>query len=479
MTIDLHDLQAEDAALAAALTNPNACAYLVEHCRETDFWYPHSRSVLVAVAKLHAAGRPVDPVTVRTAVGSGAKPEDAERLGDYVMHLSESFVVAAHAAEYVGSIVSHSAKRRAILAGGAIRDAAMNANGNVGDLPGRLEVITAEAVEEMRRRGPASAESLRFVPAGAELEALAAERPEYTWWGFMGAGAILDLSGPPKVGKTSFELLLARALLRGDDYLGHMTKRSSVLLMTEQSPNTIGPMLAKVGLRDAKGLYLMFRQEAATAPWADVGAFVRRQTQALGIDVVIVDTFWAWASAPGADENDSSAALAALAPVFSWAADGRAVLLSRHERKGGGALGEAARGSSAYAGAVDVIASLRKPTGNGYPNRRELCAVGRFPDTPDKIVIELGENGYEALGDGRATVREDGRKRLLDIMPSSAATAQTAGELRDRADVARTTAFEILRDFKDKGIICAETGAGSAAGSTSLGYWREDEDSAS
>lgn len=156
MSIELHDLQAEEAALAAAVTNPAACAYLVEHCREEDFGRSDSRSVLCAVAKLQAAGRPVDPVTVCTAVGSGAEPEDAERLGDYVAHLSESFVVAANVAEYVTSIVGHSAKRRAILAGGAIRDAAMSANGSVADLPGRLEVITAEAVQEMRGRCAAS-----------------------------------------------------------------------------------------------------------------------------------------------------------------------------------------------------------------------------------------------------------------------------------------------------------------------------------
>jgi len=150
--IELHDLQAEDAALAAALTNANACAYLVEHCREADFWYPHARSVLHAVVKLHAAGRPVDPVTVRTAVGGGRKPEEAERLGDYVMHLSESFVVAANVAEYVASIVGHSAKRRAILAGQAMSEAALGANADVAGLPGILEGITAEAVREIRGR---------------------------------------------------------------------------------------------------------------------------------------------------------------------------------------------------------------------------------------------------------------------------------------------------------------------------------------
>jgi hypothetical protein len=52
---------------------------------------------------------------------------------------------------------------------------------------------------------------------------------------------------------------------------------------------------------------------------------------------------------------------------------GLAVLMLRHERKGGGEVGESGRGSSAFAGAVDVILQLKRPEGN----TRRRCGCSR------------------------------------------------------------------------------------------------------
>jgi len=217
MTFEIHDLQAEEAALAAALTNPAAGAYLVEHCREKDFQRGDGRCVLRAVAELHAAGRPVDPVTVSTTVCSGAEEDDAQRLTDYVAHLSERFVVGANVSEYVASIVGHSAKRRAILAGQAISEAALGANGDVAGLSGILEGITAEAVQEMRGRSaaaPASGGAFIDWPTFWDRDY---DEAEWVYPDVLARGRGHALYASHKMGKSLFMLYVAAELATGSE----------------------------------------------------------------------------------------------------------------------------------------------------------------------------------------------------------------------------------------------------------------------
>lgn len=217
MTFEIHDVQAEEAALAAALTNPAACAYLVEHCREEDFQRADARSVFRAIATLHEAGRPVDAVTAGSTVCSGATDDDAPRLKDYVGHLGESFVVAANVAEYVTSIVGHSARRRAILAGQAISEAALSVNGDVGDLPGRLEAIAAGAVQEIRGRcqeSTVTATGAAFVDWSTFWER---EHDEVEWVypDVLARGRGHAVYAAHKLGKSLFMLYVAAELATG------------------------------------------------------------------------------------------------------------------------------------------------------------------------------------------------------------------------------------------------------------------------
>ena len=68
----------------------------------------------------------------------------------------------------------------------------------------------------------------------------------------------------------------------------------------------------------------------------------------------------------------SSSGAIGLMQLLPATAKGIAVLMGRHERKGGGEPGEAARGSSATAGAIDIILSFRRPKGNAPTSRRDV-----------------------------------------------------------------------------------------------------------
>ena len=477
MTVDLHDLQAEDAALAAALTNPNACVYLVEHCREEDFWYPHSRSVLRAVAKLRAAGRPVDPVTVRTAVGSGAKPEDAERLGDYVAHLSESFVVAANVSEYVASIVGHSAKRRAILAGGAIRDAAMSTNGNVSDLPGRLEVITAQAVEEIRGRGAVDV-AHRFHTA-AEVAQDTQERPPAVVEDLLFAAHSHLLIGPPKEsGKSTLCFSLAAAIAGGHPWAGRRTHKGAAVYLSEEGAHGQGYKVRKHGLAACGDVYLAGPADLTGLDFAARVDAVCKLAADVGAIVVFVDTLSAVAGVRGDEENSAGAALELMAQVDRLKQAGLAVVCVQHQRKGGGSLSESARGSSAAAGGVDFLLSLEKPLGSGHDNRRILTIRGRV-DVPPTLVIDLAADGcFHYVGDVAAAVRNEARQAIVDLL-TTAAEPLTEAELVDalkEADIGRTSTQNALRELLVAGTVERAKGAGSAT-NRAFGYFLTGDES--
>lgn len=106
LSIDRHDQQAEEAALAAAIQNESACDYVVAHLDEDDFWSPDKRTVFRSMAKLRASGEPVDAVTMKSAMrGNGAKPEDVRRLCDLIGHLDDTLVVATNIKAYVAAIL--------------------------------------------------------------------------------------------------------------------------------------------------------------------------------------------------------------------------------------------------------------------------------------------------------------------------------------------------------------------------------------
>lgn len=76
-----------------------------------------------------------------------------------------------------------------------------------------------------------------------------------------------------------------------------------------------------------------------------------------------------------------------------------AVVVVRHDRKSGGDVGDSARGSSAFGGAVDIVMQVQRNEGNSRPTIRVINALSRYDETPDQLVVELTEGGYVSHGD--------------------------------------------------------------------------------
>ncbi len=459
----LHDLQAEEAALAAAVANPSACTYLVEHCRPADFWRADSRTVFAAIAKLQAAGRPVDPVTVKTAVCAGAGAEDAQRLGEYVGHLAGSLAVCTHVAEYVTAVVGMSAKRRAVLAGTTIRDEALSANGNAADLPGRLEVITAQAVGDIRARH--TDEVARRFHTAAEVAEGTQDQPPAVVEDLIFAAHSHLLIGPPKEsGKSTLCFSLARAITAGESWAGRRTQRGAVIYLSEEGAHGQGYKVRKHGLAECADVYLAGPADLAGLDFLARVDAVCRLAADVSASVVFIDTLSAVAGVRGDDENSAGAALELMAHVDRLKQAGLAVVCVQHQRKGGGSLSESARGSSAAAGGVDFLLSLEKSTGSGHDNRRILTIRGRI-DVPPTIVIDLGEDGrFHYVGDVAAAVRNEARQSIVEVLttaPEPLTEAEIVDALKDQ-DIGRTSTQDALRELLAFGTVSRAKGVGSA-----------------
>jgi hypothetical protein len=177
-----------------------------------------------------------------------------------------------------------------------------------------------------------------------------------------------------------------------------------------------------------------------------------------GARLLVVDTLGQFTGIEGDDENNAGPALAAMRPLQLAAAEGVAVLTMRHERKSGGEPGDSGRGSSAFAGAADIVLSLRRPEGNSRPTLRVLKGIGRLR-VPEVLTIELTPNGYVSHGEGTDVAHIEAEKAILWYLPENADDALTLDEIIESTDTKRATAQRVIRGLREAGtVLCIGRG---------------------
>jgi hypothetical protein len=200
--------------------------------------------------------------------------------------------------------------------------------------------------------------------------------------------------------------------------------------------------LARAKLLDADELHILAWRDTLSIEWTTIVSAAIAEARRVEARLLIVDTLPQWARLAGDSENQSGAALAALAPLQEAAAiHGLAVLIVRHDRKSGGDLGVAARGSSAFGGAVDILLQLKRPDGSTRPSIRSLHGIGRFDGVPDALMVEWDAKAgiYSALGDERTVSGREARRLLVGAAPNAAEHAQTLEELTDGFRIVKRT----------------------------------------
>lgn len=288
--------------------------------------------------------------------------------------------------------------------------------------------------------------------------------------GLIAHGTMTEFLAAPKAGKTTLIMSLIAAVLEGREFLGRKTRRVPVFYFTEENPATFREALRRAGLLDARDLYVISKHETATATLATLirsaMEFARRFAEP---GLIVVDTLAKFAGFEDDEENTSGAARVALEPLEAAAAAGFAVLYTRHDRKGGGSLVEAGRGSSTFAGTADVLLGLRRAEGRGQANRRTLSGIGRIDGLPGQLVIEYAEGAYTVVGEGASAVRDETVTRLLAALPAADAEPLTVTMLmKQTPGVSRATVTRSLDDLVSAGSV--EQVGGLGANGRSKGY---------
>lgn len=272
-------------------------------------------------------------------------------------------------------------------------------------------------------------------------------------------GALTEVDGKIKAaGKTTWVMALCQAVLDGADFMGQPTKKTPIVFLTEQGDTSLRQALKRAGLDQRDDCVLLSWADTRGIPWPDVIAEVVAKCEEISAGLIVVDTLPQFAAIKGDAENNSGAALEAMRPLQEAAATGRAVILIRHERKSGGDVGDSGRGSSAFAGTVDVVLSIRRLDAE-RPTYRVIEALSRFEETPTSMVVELTDAGYVSHGSADGFRADEDRDAVLQALPLLMDKARTIDDIVGMVELRRDTVTKLLKDLVDDGV-AGRKGAG-------------------
>jgi hypothetical protein len=203
--------------------------------------------------------------------------------------------------------------------------------------------------------------------------------------------------------------------------------------MSEQAGTSFRDALGRAGLLAHDDLHLALFRDLAGLSWPDAVKDAFAKCAEVGAVLLVVDTLPACAGVRGDEENSSGKALEVLEPLQVGADTHKVgVLISFHDRKSGGDVGESGRGSSAYAGGVDIILQLSKPAGNYDPTIRKIEALSRFDATPSTLFVQLTPEGYVSLGSEDDVVSAALARALIEVLPDTEDAAKRVDTASDK-----------------------------------------------
>ncbi len=297
----------------------------------------------------------------------------------------------------------------------------------------------------------AAARKLPFRTA-AEIARTAPRKTRWLVKPWVAFGATTELAGKvKKAGKSTLVSHLVQCVLVGKDFLGEPTRKSGVIWLTEQPRSSFDLLLRRAALLGRNDLTVLYWHEVSKVAWPDIVGATVREARRRGARLIVVDTLTRFAALGGDNENRAGDAEKAIGPlVVAAAKHDLGIVLIRHERKSGGEVGDAARGSSAFSGGVDIVLLLRRMENGPRKRIRVLHALSRFDETPDQLAIELGNDGYIPLGNTDDVIRQQARKRVLVELPRKATIAMTLDELLKKTKEKRTTVQLCLRELLEQ-----------------------------
>ena len=430
MTVALFADHIERALLGSILEAPVLIEGVVDLEPQDLFHLSSHSNIFFHLQTLWKKDAGIDlPTLVQSLESSG----ELDKVGGagYVSKLVDGCVIE-NFPSYVKTLKEVSLRRRLAHALDRVSGLATNASVSTEQLRSEVRAISA-AFEN----GIAAERKLRFRTA-ADLAAETHPDVKWTVGGLVAAGAITLAVGKVKAaGKTTFFTHLAKAVIGGSPFLGSRTSKGPVIYLTEQSDATFRVALGRAGLLGSKDLRMLTWTEISGLEWAEVVRISLTECKRIGAVLLVVDTIGQFTGLVGEAENNAGDALRAMQPLQQAAAEGLGILVSQHERKSGGEVEDSGRGSSAFAGAADIVLNIRRRPGNGNTNLRVLRALSRFGETPLEVTVELTQNGY-VLRDSETIALDDAAEAILKVVPGSERSARTSSELCQASGVKRT-----------------------------------------
>lgn len=307
-----------------------------------------------------------------------------------------------------------------------------------------------------------------------DLSTLNQGQTPWLWHGYLAPGNVTLLTSQWKSGKTTLVAVLLSRLKTGGSLAGLTVAPGKAVVVTEESPAHWQARARKLDFgRHVCWLCRPFRGKPRSDEWLALIDRLARLHDEHGITLVVIDPLASFL--PGRGESDAACMLDVLMPLQRLTTLGMAVLVLHHPRKGETVAGQAARGSGALSGYVDIIVEMECYSRLADEDRRrKLRAFSRHEETPRQMVIELTPDGtdYLALGDFASEEFHQTWQALRDIL-ELAPHPLTRHQLldcwaEDATPPDKATVWKWLDRALDRGLICR---AGTGHKNDPFIYW--------
>jgi hypothetical protein len=220
----------------------------------------------------------------------------------------------------------------------------------------------------------------------------------WIWDGYIAGGNVTMLTSQWKSGKTTMVSLLLSRLKEGGQLAGLKVTPAKAVILSEEAPQLWKPRHQLLDLGHIYFFCRPFLGKPSLEQWRAFIDHIAELRDAHGLDLFIIDTLATFL--PGNNEANAAVVMNALLPLQRLTQLGMALLFLHHPCKGTPLPGQAARGSGALGGFVDVIIEKNFCAGADLDRCRKLLAFSRHAQTPAQRVIELSADGTDYLTRG-------------------------------------------------------------------------------
>jgi hypothetical protein len=203
------------------------------------------------------------------------------------------------------------------------------------------------------------------------------------------------MTGISKGGKTTLLSLLLARRKEGGALGGLAVNAGKTVIVTEEDSSTWALRARKDDYGQGVCFFPQpFRGIPRPAEWLALIMQILELQAAHGFDLLVLDPL-----APLLEnENHSRTVLECFLPLRELTRRGVGLLAMHHPAKGQPILGQAARGSGALLGHVDIAIEVRHPGGDSQTRCRRFNAWSRYGTvTPAQLLLELNAEGTDYL----------------------------------------------------------------------------------